>query len=55
MLLRWALQRGFAILPKSTSAARIAENRDLFRPAHVLSSPEMAELDALDRDEVMIG
>ena len=30
LLLRWALQQGFAILPKSSKAKRIRENYDLF-------------------------
>lgn len=46
VLLRWALQRGTAVIPKSMKAERIAENKDLFD--FVLSAEEMASIDALD-------
>jgi len=45
-LLRWALQKGYAILPKSTTEARIVENIQLFDFA--LDDDAMASLDALD-------
>jgi 2,5-diketo-D-gluconate reductase A len=48
LLLRWALQRGFAILPKSSKAERIRANAQLF---HFELSPEdMVILDGLDRN-----
>jgi 2,5-diketo-D-gluconate reductase A len=54
VLLRWALQRGFAILPKSTHPERIASNADLFSPSlHALSVDEMATLNSLDRNQFL--
>jgi 2,5-diketo-D-gluconate reductase A len=46
VLLRWAVQHGFIVLPKSTHRERIEENGALFDFA--LSDEDMAELDALD-------
>jgi diketogulonate reductase-like aldo/keto reductase len=46
VLLRWGVQHGFVVLPKSTRAARIAENADLF--GFELSSAQMALLDGLE-------
>src|SRR5262249_41356858 len=46
VLLRWGIQRGFVILPKSEKPARIAENGALFDFA--LDAAAMAELDALE-------
>jgi len=48
VLLRWGLQKGFVILPKSANRARIRENAALFDFA--LSHAQMARLDALDED-----
>jgi diketogulonate reductase-like aldo/keto reductase len=47
VLLRWCVQHGMVVLPKSTHRERIAENAQIFDFA--LSSDDMAELDALDR------
>ncbi|WP_283136604.1 aldo/keto reductase [Rhizohabitans arisaemae] len=47
--LRWQLQRGDVVFPKSITPERVRENFDLFD--FVLSGPEMAEISALDRDE----
>lgn len=44
--LRWAIQRGIAIIPKSTHRERLAENLDIWDFA--LSDDEMARLRALD-------
>lgn len=44
--LRWALQRGFAVIPKSASRARIVENAGALRWR--LGDAEMAALDALE-------
>lgn len=44
--LRWAVQRGVAIIPKSTHRERLAENLDIWDFA--LSEDEMARLRALD-------
>jgi diketogulonate reductase-like aldo/keto reductase len=46
VLIRWALQKGFVVLPKSTRPARIAANADVFD--FVLSDEQMRRLDALD-------
>jgi 2,5-diketo-D-gluconate reductase A len=47
VLLRWGLQRGFIILPKSVHRDRIEENGAVFD--FTLSDEDMAALDALDR------
>ncbi len=44
--LRWHIQKGINIIPKSVHEARIRENADLFDFA--LSEQEMAQIDALD-------
>lgn len=46
VLLRWSLQRGAIVIPKSVHAERIRENLDVFDFA--LTQDEMARLDALD-------
>jgi diketogulonate reductase-like aldo/keto reductase len=47
VLLRWGLQRGMILIPKSTHRNRIEENAQLFDFA--LSDDDMGALDALDR------
>jgi diketogulonate reductase-like aldo/keto reductase len=47
VLLRWCLQRGTIVIPKSTHRERIEENGALFDFS--LSDEDMAALDALDR------
>ena len=47
VLLRWCVERGIPVIPKSTHRERIAENADVFDFA--LSADDLAELDALDR------
>ena len=49
VVLRWHLQRGFVVFPKSSSPARLRENFDVF--GFELSAEEMARIDALDRGE----
>ena len=46
VLIRWSLQKGFIVLPRSSNTDRIAENADVFD--FVLEATQMAELDALD-------
>jgi diketogulonate reductase-like aldo/keto reductase len=47
VLLRWSLQRGLLVIPKSTNHDRIKENSEVF--GFTLSEQDMATLDALDR------
>ena len=47
VLLRWALQKGCAVVPKTTSKARLAEN--LAVGGFALTNTEVAALDALDQ------
>ena len=47
VLLRWCLQHGLPVIPKSTHRERIAENAQLFD--FTLSDEDMAALDALDK------
>jgi 2,5-diketo-D-gluconate reductase A len=49
VLLRWALDRGDVVFPKSMSKARLAENFDVFDFA--LTADEVAALAALDKGE----
>ncbi len=46
VLLRWCVQRGIPVIPKSTHRDRIEENGRIFDLS--LSAEDMAELDALD-------
>jgi diketogulonate reductase-like aldo/keto reductase len=46
VMLRWHLQQGRQVIPKSVKPARIAENFDVFDFA--LSADELATIDALD-------
>ena len=47
VLLRWAIQRGTAVIPKTQSVEHLRENIDIFHFA--LEPAEMARIDALDR------
>jgi 2,5-diketo-D-gluconate reductase A len=49
VVLRWHLQRGFVVFPKSSSVGRLRENFDVFD--FELSPAETARLDGLDRGE----
>ena len=46
VMLRWGIQHGRSVIPKSTKPERIAENIDVFD--FELTSDEMAAIDALD-------
>lgn len=49
LLLRWGIQSGYAVLPKSTNPARMRENADLFRFS--IDAGDMAELAKMDRGD----
>jgi 2,5-diketo-D-gluconate reductase A len=49
VLLRWCIQRGVPLIPKSAHRDRIAENAQIFD--FTLSDEDMADLDALDRTD----
>jgi diketogulonate reductase-like aldo/keto reductase len=46
VMLRWGLQRGRSVIPKSTKPARIAENIDVFD--FTLAADEMTSIDGLE-------
>ncbi|RAX47398.1 aldo/keto reductase [Arthrobacter sp. AQ5-05] len=48
VILRWHLQQGNVVIPKSVTASRMASNLDLF--GFELDTVQLAALDALDRD-----
>ena len=45
-MLRWGLQHGRSVIPKSTKPSRIAENIDVFN--FELSTEEMSAIDRLE-------
>lgn len=45
-MLRWGIQEGRSVIPKSVNPSRIAENFDVFD--FQLSADELAAMDALD-------
>lgn len=49
VVLRWAVQQGFATAPKSINPERMAQNLDVF--GFTLSDEDMVALDALDRPD----
>jgi len=49
VVLRWHLQRGDVVFPKSATPERIVQNADLWR--FELGAEDVAALDALDRGE----
>jgi diketogulonate reductase-like aldo/keto reductase len=46
-MLRWGLQRGRSVIPKSTKPARIAENFDVF--GFELTPAQLDSIDGLDK------
>lgn len=53
VILRWHLQHGFVVIPKSVTPARIRENIEVFDFA--LSTDDMQRIDALDSPGGRIG
>ena len=47
MILRWHLQVGTVVIPKSVTPSRIAENLDVF--GFTLTDDEIAAIEALER------
>jgi diketogulonate reductase-like aldo/keto reductase len=50
VLIRWAIDKGFVVIPKSTNSYRIAQNGDVFD--FELSSEDLEQLDDLDENLV---
>jgi len=48
VVIRWHLQHGLVVIPKSSTRARMTENADVF--GFLLTSDQMAAIDALNRD-----
>jgi 2,5-diketo-D-gluconate reductase A len=53
VVLRWHIQTGNIVIPKSNSRQRMAENFDLF--GFELTADEMAAIDALDENRRVGG
>lgn len=53
VILRWHVQNGFVVIPKSVTASRIAENFDLF--SFELTQEDMARIAGLDDSGGRIG
>ena len=53
IMLRWQVQKGYVLLPKSVTPHRIVSNGDIFDFA--LSASEMEQLDALQRHQLRVG
>jgi len=49
VIIRWHLQHGLVVIPKSNNRDRMAENFDVF--SFELSSDELVAIDALNRDQ----
>jgi len=49
ILLRWAIQKGYAVLPKSTNPDRIRQNVDLF--SFELDADDMSAIETMDRGD----
>ena len=49
IVLRWMIERGIVVIPKSVTPTRIASNADLY--GFELNETERAEINAMDRDE----
>lgn len=53
VVLAWALQRGFAVIPSSTQRSHLASN--LLAPQLHLSDSDMAQMAALERDDRQVS
>ena len=49
VLLRWGVQKGYAVLPKSTNPTRLRQNADIF--SFRIDDADMAEIEKLDRGD----
>lgn len=49
VLLRWGIEKGYPVLPKSRNPQRIRQNFDLF--SFTLDAEDIAQLDAMDRGD----
>ena len=49
VVLRWMVQRGIVVIPKSVTPSRIAQNADLY--GFELSHDEVAAINAMDRSD----
>ena len=49
VLLRWAVQKGYAVLPKSTNPERILQNIDLF--SFSIDDEDMGTIESMDRGD----
>lgn len=49
VLLRWAIQKGYPVLPKSTKPERMRQNADLF--SFQIDDQDMAEIETMDRGD----
>jgi len=49
VLLRWGVQKGYAVLPKSTNAERLVQNLDLF--SFEIDDEDMTAMAAMDRGD----
>jgi 2,5-diketo-D-gluconate reductase A len=49
VLLRWAIQKGYAVLPKSASKERARQNIDLF--SFAIDDDDMAAISSMDRGD----
>ncbi len=49
VLLRWGVQKGYAVLPKSTNAERLRQNADIF--SFTIDADDMAAIAKMDRGD----